>query len=172
MVSVVDTEAAYAIRENDSSVHAQMTADFFRATLTASSNDVQEKSDHGKKEQVEEAQVEASGGEGQAQFGHAHEEERRKKEITADEGKEKGSGKGKEGRQKSSAKEEGDAGSAEARCEEGRTEAETCANDPGNDGTACNAGLGARNASGNEFRRGISGNVDSAGEQLGAYQPL
>ncbi len=154
-----------------------MTADFFRATLTASSNDVQEKSDHGKKEQVEEAQVEASGGEGQAQFGHTHEEERRKKEITADEGKEKGSGKGKEGRQKSSAKEEGDAGSAEARCEEGRceegrTEAETCANDPGNDGTACNAGLGARNASGNEFRRGIIGNVDSAGEQLGAYQPL
>jgi len=118
MGSVDDTKAAYAIHASDSSVHAQMTADFFRATLTASSNDVQEKSDHGKKEQVEEAQVEASGGEGQAQFGstHVREEESRKKEITPDEGKEKGRGKGKEGRQKSSAQEEGDAGSAEARC--------------------------------------------------------
>jgi hypothetical protein len=64
MGSVDDTKAAYAIRADDSSVHAQMTADFFRATLTASSNDVQEKSDHGKKEQIEEAQVETSGGEG------------------------------------------------------------------------------------------------------------
>jgi hypothetical protein len=46
-----------------------MTADFFRATLAMSSNDVQEKSDHGKKEQVEKAQVEAPDGQGQAQFG-------------------------------------------------------------------------------------------------------
>jgi hypothetical protein len=162
MGSVDDTKAAYAIHANDSSVHAQMTADFFRATLTASSNDVQEKSDHGKKEQVEEAQVEASGGEGQAEFGRTHvrEEERRKKEITADEGKEKGRGKGKEGRQKSSAQEEGNAGGAKARCQEGRTEAEACANGPCADGTACNAGLGARNASGDEFRHGIIGNVD------------
>jgi hypothetical protein len=144
-----------------------MTADFFRATLTASSNDVQEKSDHGKKEQVEEAQVEASGGEGQAEFGRTHvrEEERSKKEITPDQGKEKGRGKGKEGRQKSSAQEEGNAGSAEARCQEGRTEAEARANEArangaGAYGTACNAGLGARNASGDEFRHGIIGNVD------------
>src|ERR1700736_6531865 len=69
MDSVVDTKAAYAIRENDSSAHTQMTADFFRATLTASSNDVQEKSDHGKKEQVEKTQDEASGGKGQASVG-------------------------------------------------------------------------------------------------------
>jgi hypothetical protein len=69
MDSVVDTKAAYAIRENDSSVHAQMTADFFRATLTASSNDVQEKSDHGKKEQVEKTQDQASSGKGQASVG-------------------------------------------------------------------------------------------------------
>jgi hypothetical protein len=187
MGSVDDTKAAYAIHANDSSVHAQMTADFFGATLTASSNDVQEKSDHGKKEQVEEAQVEASGGEGQAEFGRTHvrEEERRKKEITPDEGKEKGRGKGKEGRQKSSAQEEGNAGSAEARCQEGRTKAEACANGPGADGTACNAALGARNASGDEFRRGIIGNVDCRGSSranaaraeysdrlLGAYQPL
>jgi len=168
MSSVVVTKAAYAIRANDSSVHSQMTADFFRATLTASSNDVQEKSDHGKKEQVEEAQVEAADGEGQAQFGQTHvrQEGCREKEITADEGKEEGSGEGKEGRQKSGAQEEGNAGSAEARCQEGRTqaEAETCANDPGTDGCAAgNAGLGARNASGDEFRRGIIGNVDSAG---------
>ena len=72
---------------------------------------------------------------------------------------------------------EGNAGSAEARCQEGCTEAEACANEacangPGADGTACNAGLGARNASGDEFRRGIIGNVVSAGKQLGAYQPL
>jgi hypothetical protein len=118
MGSVDDTKAAYAIRASDSSVHSQMTADFFRATLTASSNDVQEKSDHGKKEQIEEAQVEASGGEGQAQFGHTHvrQEERRKKEITPGEGKEKGRGKGKESRQKSGAQEEGNAGGAEAGC--------------------------------------------------------
>jgi hypothetical protein len=94
MGSVDDTKAAYAIRADDSSAHAQMTADFFRATLTASSNDVQEKSDHGKKEQIEEAQVEASGGEGQARFGRARvrEEKRSEKEITADEGEEKGGG--------------------------------------------------------------------------------
>jgi hypothetical protein len=165
MGSVDDTKAAYAIRASDSSVHAQMTADFFRATLTASSNDVQEKSDHGKKEQIEEAQVEASGGEGQAQFGHTHvrQEERRKKEITPGEGKEKGRGEGKEGRQKSGAQEEGNAGSAEARCQEGRTEAEASANGSDADGTASYAGLGARNASGDEFRRGIIGNVDCRG---------
>jgi hypothetical protein len=96
----VDTEAAYAIRANDSSVHAQMTADFFRATLTASSNDVQEKIDHGKKEQVEEAQVEASGGKGETQLGptHVRQEERREKETC--EGEEKGRGKGQESRKK------------------------------------------------------------------------
>src|SRR5579859_2144913 len=71
MGSVDDTKAAYAIRAGDSSVHSQMTADFFGATLTTSSNDVQEKSDHGKKEQIEEAQVEASSGQGQARFGRA-----------------------------------------------------------------------------------------------------
>jgi hypothetical protein len=93
----VDIKAAYAIRVNDSSVHVQMTADFFRATLTASSNDVQEKSDHGKKEQVEEAQVEASGGEGETQFGKTHvlQEERREKETG------KGEGKGRRENQKS-----------------------------------------------------------------------
>jgi hypothetical protein len=34
--------------------HTQMTADFFRATLTEGSNDLQEMIDHGKEEQVEE----------------------------------------------------------------------------------------------------------------------
>jgi hypothetical protein len=107
MVSVVDTEAAYAIRENDSSVHAQMTADFFRATLMASSNDVQEKIDHGKKEQVEKTQSEASNGKGQANFGQSqHGETQARQESRqedAAEGEEKGSGEGKEGREESGA---------------------------------------------------------------------
>jgi hypothetical protein len=111
MVSVVDTEAAYAIRENDSSVHAQMTADFFRATLMASSNDVQEKIDHGKKEQVEKTQGEASNGKGQANFGQsqhgetqARQESRQEsRQEDAAEGEEKGSGEGKEGREESGA---------------------------------------------------------------------
>jgi hypothetical protein len=52
-----------------------MTADFFGATLTLSSNDLQEKSDHGKgkEEQIEKA----SGGKGKAP---RRQEERRKKE--------------------------------------------------------------------------------------------
>jgi hypothetical protein len=167
----VDTKAAYAIPVTDSSVHAQMTADFFRATLTASSNDVQEKCDHGKKEQVEKAQVEASGGEGQAQFGQTHvrQEERREKE--AGEGKEKGRGKGQESRQKGSEKgrqesrsqEEGDAGCPEAHGGEGTTEAETCAR-PGADGCAAfRSGPGAGDASRDEFRRGIIIDVMQAG---------
>src|SRR6202041_1748422 len=58
--------SAYAIRVSDSSAHAQMTADFFRATLTARVRTMfQEKDDHGKKEQVEKTQVEAADGKGQ-----------------------------------------------------------------------------------------------------------
>jgi hypothetical protein len=152
-----------------------MTADFFRATLTTSSNDVQEKSDHGKKEQVEEAQVEiAADGEGQAKFGktHVRQEKSCEKEIAAD-GEEKGSG--KEGRQ-SGAEEKGNAGGTEACRQDGRADAESCAealsraeaqtrtDDAGADGYAAfNAGRGAGNASGDEFRRGIIGDVDSAG---------
>jgi hypothetical protein len=165
----VDTKAAYAIPVTDSSVHAQMTADFFRATLTASSNDVQEKCDHGKKEQVEKAQVEASDGKGQTWFGQTHgKEERRKKE--ADEGEEKGRGKGQEGRQKgrqkgrqeSRSQEEGNAGCPEARRCEGPTEAETCADDAGAHGCAAfRSGLGASDASVDEFRRGIIVDVNA-----------
>jgi hypothetical protein len=94
----VDTKAAYAIRADDSSVHAQMTADFFRATLTASSNDVQEKSDHGKKDQVEEAQVKASGGKGETQFGQTHVRQEERREEETGEGEEKGRRKGQESR--------------------------------------------------------------------------
>ncbi len=54
MDSVGNTLSAYAIPMTDSSI-TQMTADFFGATLTVSSYDLQEKSDHGKEEQVEEA---------------------------------------------------------------------------------------------------------------------
>jgi hypothetical protein len=56
-----------------------MTADFFGATLTLSSNDLQEKSDHGKEEQVEKA----SDGKGQTP---RRQEERREKESPSSEG--------------------------------------------------------------------------------------
>jgi hypothetical protein len=181
MGSGVDTKAAYAIRVNDSSVHTQMTADFFRATLTASSNDVQEKSDHGKKEQVEKAQVEATRGQGQTRFGQTHvrQEERCEKESQAGEGEEKGRGKGKEsrqksGRQKSGSQEggsqEGNSGCPEARRQEGPAEAETCADAGVHGCDVFHSGLGARDASGDEFRRGII--VDVNAGSLGAYQPL
>jgi hypothetical protein len=62
-----------------------MTADFFGATLTTSSYDLEEKSDHGKEEQIEKA----FNGQGQAQ---RCKEERREKEGPADEGE------GQEGR--------------------------------------------------------------------------
>src|ERR1700723_1381262 len=71
-----------------------MTADFFGATLATSSYDLQEKSDHGKEEQVEEA----SSGKGQAP---RRQEERREKESPADEGQ------GQENRQSTQGCEEG-----------------------------------------------------------------
>ena len=72
----------------------------------ASSNDVQEKIDHGKKEQVEKTQGEASNGKGQANFGPQHGETQARQESRqedAAEGEEKGSGEGKEGREESGA---------------------------------------------------------------------
>jgi hypothetical protein len=57
-----------------------MTADFFRATLTMSSDDLQEKIDHGKEEQVEET----CNGKGQASS--RRQKERREKESPAGEG--------------------------------------------------------------------------------------
>src|SRR6267142_517548 len=73
-----------------------MTADFFRATLTMSSYDLEVKSDHGKEEQVEEA----SSGKGQAP---RRQEERREKESAAGEGE----GEGKKDRQSTEGCEEG-----------------------------------------------------------------
>ena len=49
----------------------------------------QEKDDHGKKEQIEKAQNEASGGESETQFGKAHGQEEREKD-TAGEDQEEG----------------------------------------------------------------------------------
>src|ERR1700678_2519263 len=79
-----------------------MTADFFGATLAASSYDLQEKGDHGKEEQVEEA----SSGKGQAP---RRQEEHRQKESPADEeqGQEHNQGQGQEIRQSGQGREKG-----------------------------------------------------------------
>ena len=110
-----------------------MTADFFGATLTLSSNDLEEKSDHGKEEQIEEA----SGGKGQAA---RRQEERRKKESP--------SGKGQdeiEGQEDRQGCEEGSQGCAEegqapgqTRRSEGRAETKHATSEAG-----CAAAFGA-----------------------------
>src|ERR1700722_2416747 len=115
-----------------------MTADFFGATLTLSSNDLQEKSDHGKEEQVEKA----AGGKGQTP---RRQEERRKKESPSGEGQVEVEG--QEGRQGSEGCEEGGQGCAQegqaqsqGRCPEGRAQTQHAASERGPAG--CTAGSG------------------------------
>src|ERR1700733_6384469 len=124
-----------------------MTADFFRATLAVSSYDLQEKSDHGKEEQVEEACT----GKGQAP---RRQEERREKESPAVEGQ--GKGEGQEERRGTQSREEGrqsctqeGQAQSQSRGQEDCTQAESGAGknrsaaDSGADaGSACVAGVG------------------------------
>src|ERR1700692_2724310 len=91
-----------------------MTADFFGATLTASSYDLEEKSDHGTEEQVEKA----SSGQGQAQ---RCQEERREKESPAGDGEDEGQG--EKGRQSTQGCEEGQA-PGQSRRQESRAQTE------------------------------------------------
>src|ERR1700683_504033 len=113
-----------------------MTADFFRATLTMSSDDLQEKIDHGKEEQIEET----CNGKGQAS---RRQEERREKESQAGEGEGEGEEDRDEGCEAGGAQ-EGEAG-AQGRGQEGRAETECAqASSPaGNSGTECRTALDA-----------------------------
>jgi hypothetical protein len=124
-----------------------MTADFFGATLALSSNDLQEKSDHGKEEQVEEA----SSGKGQTS---RRQEERREKESPASEGQSEGEG--QEDPQGSEGCEEGGQGCAQegqaqsqSRRPEGRAETQHAASQrdaagcPADFDTACRVARGA-----------------------------
>ena len=116
-----------------------MTADFFGATLTLSSNDLQEKSDHGKEEQIEEA----SGGKGQAA---RRQEERRKKEKSSSKGQDEIEG--QEDRQSTQGCEEGSAEEGQAQSQsrrpEGRAETKHAASEHGPAGCAADFGTDGR----------------------------
>jgi hypothetical protein len=113
-----------------------MTADFFGATLTTSSNDLEEKIDHGKKEQVKEKsgeEIEKGPGEGQGES-----QEERKGQVR------------EEGRQESSEEKGGEEGCKEGCDEDGHTcteekdhaETETGADDAGASGNVAFAAGG------------------------------
>ena len=119
-----------------------MTADFFGATLTLSSNDLQEQSDHGKEEQIEEA----SGGKSQAA---RRQEERGKKESPSSEGQDEIEGQ----EERQSGCEEGSAEEGQAQSQsrrpEGRTKHAASEHDPagraadfGTDGAVPITGIG------------------------------
>ncbi len=154
-----------------------MTADFFGATLTASSYDLQEKSDHGKEEQVQEK---AFSGKSQTWPGQAQrsQEERREKEIATGEGE----GEGQEGGEKSrKGREEGrQSGSQEgqgqsqafaqedcAQATEARTDAESAATR-----SACVNSVDRARGIEHGFCNGADGDLNNRRGMLGAYQPL
>src|SRR6202044_3905714 len=105
-----------------------MTADFFGATLVRSSNDLQEKSEHGKKEQVEEARS----GKGQTP---RRQEERREKESPAGEGK----GKGQEDRRTQGREEGRQSSTQEGQAQSQSRGQEDCAQAAGGPGKTCGA---------------------------------
>src|SRR5271165_1025929 len=116
-----------------------MTADFFGATLTMSSYDLEEKSDHGKEEQVEET----CNGKGQA----SRRQEERQEESPAGEGEGEGEGEkdrqdGQEGRAQEG-QAQGQSRGEESCAQAERAETTRPSGGTGSDGgTACDAGRG------------------------------
>src|ERR1700722_14675613 len=154
-----------------------MTADFFGATLATSSYDLQEKSDHGKEEQVEEA----SSGKGQTP---RRQEERRQKESPASEDQGEGedqrqgqeirqTGQGSEkGRQGCPQEGKGQDGGKEGRAQAGRPAKSRRAVDPCTDSGAPGA-AGRRNAGiADASQHGTLGVLIAPKARLGARQPL